>query len=314
MGTVPYIAIADSYPYFPSGKFDVNSPLCLSPPSPGLSYEDGPQHFRQRSGSLESQQTFLTEAEAREAPYLLAVPRRSTSTEILDDGSSYTSQSSVEYSVAPSYHGGGGGSTNHMPRARRLHQRRAGTNIYANTGSMPNLAQHDTYRPPSRATTTAYYVTGYPCHGDPDPYSNGAYAYENESEGHYSVNNSASYYHHQQQPQHHHHHYQAAYHGHEAYRGGYGTDELDSLPQHNVYATLRPPRSRPTSHNENGGKNLHKAIVAEHLRGWYNRNTGQKQQHGAFDYERGSQHSLGYQTMSSTYGHGHRNASYSSGK
>lgn len=243
---------------------------------------------------------------------MLAVPRRSTSTEILDDGSSYTSQSSVEYSTAPSYHGGGGG-TNHTSRARRVHQRRAGTNIYANTGSMPNLAQHDTYRPPSRATTTAYYVTGYPCH-DPEPYSNGAYAYENESEGHYSVNNSASHYH-QQQPQHLH-NYQAAYHGHEAYRGSYGTDELDSLSQHNVYATLRPPRnSRPPSRNENGGKSLHKAIVAEHLRGWYNRNTGHKQQqHAAYDYDRGSQHSLGYQTMSSTYGHGQRNASYSSGK
>lgn len=296
-----------------------------SPPLPALSYEDGPQHFRQRSGSLESQQAFLTEAEARQTPYMLpAMPRRSTSTEILDDGSSYTSQSSVEYSTGPSYHGGGGGGgTNHMPRARRLHQRRTGGNIYANTGSMPNLAQHDAYRPPSRATTTAYYVTGYPCHADPDPYSNGAYAYENESEGHYSVNNSASYYHHQQQmPQHHHQHYQAAYHGHEAYRGGYATDELDSLSQHNVYATLRPPRnSRPPSRNDNcgGGKNLHKAIVAEHLRGWYNRNTGhkqpqQQQQLGAYDYDRGSQHSLGYQTMSSTYGHGHRNASYSSGE
>ncbi|XP_048110774.1 FERM domain-containing protein 4B isoform X1 [Alosa alosa] len=306
----PYRPVA-----WPGDTRGMHTPVCHSAfSSTQLSYEDGPRHFRQRSGSLESQQAFLTEGEAHEAPYMLAVPRRSTSTEILDDGSSYTSQSSVEYgSAAPGYHHGGG--ANHMPRARRLHQRRGGANIYANTGSMPNLAQHDAYRPPSRATstTTAYYVTGYPCHNDPEPYSNGAYAYENESEGHYSVNSSASYYYPPQQQQHH----QAptAYYGHEGYRSGYGHDELDSLSQHNVYATLRPPRNnRPPSRNEHPPKNLQKALVAEHLRGWYNRNTTSHKPPpaGAYDYDRGSQHSLGYQTMSSTYGHVPRNASYSS--
>ncbi|KAL2091499.1 hypothetical protein ACEWY4_013762 [Coilia grayii] len=267
-----------------------------------LSYEDGPQHFRQRSGSLESQQAFLTEAEAHAAPYMPAAPRRSTSTEILDDCSSYTSQSSAD---APGYHGQ---AATHVPRARRLHQRRVGANIYANTGSMPNLAQQDAYRPPSRPTTTAYYVTGYPCQADPEPYSNGAYAYENESEGHYSVNSSSSYYYHQQQQ----HHQGTAYHPHEAYRSSSGYDELDGLSQHNPYATLRPPRNnRPPSRNENIHKNIQKALVAEHLRGWYNRNTGHKQP-AAYDYDRGSQHSLGYQTMSSTYGHAHRNPSISS--
>ena len=294
-----------------------------------LSYGDAPRHFRQRSGSLESQQAFLMEGETHQPnPHVLAVPRRSTSTEILDDGSSYTSQSSVEYGTAPGYHHhhGGGGGTIHMPCARR--RQRRGANIYANSGSMPNLAQQDAYRPPSRPTTTAYYVTGYPSQADPEPYSNGAYAYENETEGHYSVNTSSCYYQQQQQQQQHQQHYQqqhhqaTAYHPHEAYRS-YANDELDSLSHHslsqhslsqnNPYATLRPPRNnRPPSRNENITKNIQKALVAEHLRGWYSRNTGPKQV-GAYDYERGSQHSLGYQTLSSTYGRSQRNASYSSG-
>ncbi|XP_063071353.1 FERM domain-containing protein 4B isoform X2 [Engraulis encrasicolus] len=328
-----------------------------------LSYEEGQQHYRQRSGSLESQQAYLTEAESHAhhshphhhgssgGPYLMSstLPRRSTSTEILDDCSSYTSQSSADMPGGYHHHHHHHGqpqhsATLHLPRARRLHQQRraGGSSIYANTGSMPNLAQHqqEPYsRPPSRPTTTAYYVTGYPT-SDSDPYSNGAYAYENESEGHYSVNSSASssyYYHQQQQHQQHQHphqqHYQGtSYHPHEAYRSSSGTtgggvyDELDGLSQHNPYATLRPPRnnnngSRPPSRlgNENMHKNIQKALVAEHLRGWYNRNTGPKQAPGggggggAYDYDRGSQHSLGYPNMSPTYsGHGHRNPSFSS--
>ncbi|KAM9536439.1 FERM domain-containing protein 4B isoform 6-T6 [Salvelinus alpinus] len=247
--------------------------------------DDDPQNFRQRSGSLESQSQETTPLAPAYVPF-----RRSNSTEVLDDGSSYTSQSSAEYTVP--------GNHTHRPRDRRRGRK---GNIYANTGSMPNLAQADacynTYQPPRapRPTTTAYYVTGYPSYTEPEPYSNGVYMYNNELEGHYNVNPS--------------YHAAPAYHGHDAYSSRYGDDEMDGMAQ-NPYATLRPPRNRQAlPRTEHLTKNIQKALVAEHLKGWYHRNASHKQPQ-AYDYnQRGSQQSLGYQTMPAPYS---RNTSYSS--
>uniref|UniRef100_A0A672QI44 FERM domain containing 4B n=1 Tax=Sinocyclocheilus grahami TaxID=75366 RepID=A0A672QI44_SINGR len=234
-------------------------------------------HFRQRSGSLESQSQFVTESEPSEPVFTISPPRRSNSTEILDDGSSYTSQSSVEYSV-PGCHS----------RAKNRHRRRQG-NIYANTGSMPNLAQNETRgytpQPHQQPTTTAYYVTGYPRYIEPEVYPNGPYMYETEMEGHYNVN--PSYYRH-------------------GPHGNYGQDEMDGLA-HNLYATLRPSRNRPPSRNENIVKNMQRGEVVEHLRGWYNR---QHRQQG-YDTYRGPQQNLGYRTMSSSYVRSDSTTSYS---
>ncbi|XP_036955764.1 FERM domain-containing protein 4B isoform X5 [Acanthopagrus latus] len=256
-----------------------------------LRSEDAPQHFRQRSGSLESQSQFVTENELSVPAFTLSPARRSNSTEVLDDGSSYTSQSSVEYSVP--------GNHTHRRRMRGRHRK----DMYANTGSMPNLAQPDTrcyaYQPRARPTTTAYYVTGYPSYVEPEPYSNGVYMYDNEMEGHYNVNPTTSY-----------HPTPAAYHSHDMH-SHYGNDEIDGMSQ-NPYATLRPPRNRPVPRsNEHIGKNIQKALVAEHLRGWYQRNAAHKQAAYNYDYDRGSQQSLGYQTMPAPYGHNNRNTSYS---
>ncbi|GLD62164.1 FERM domain-containing protein 4B-like protein [Lates japonicus] len=255
-----------------------------------LRSEDAPQHFRQRSGSLESQSQFVTETEPPVPTFTFSPARRSNSTEVLDDGSSYTSQSSVEYS--------GPGNHTHRRRARGRHRK----DMYANTGSMPNLAQPDTrcyaYQPRARPTTTAYYVTGFPSYADPEPYANGVYMYDNEMEGHYNVNPS-------------YHLAPAAYHSNDMH-SHYGNDEIDGMSQ-NPYATLRPPRNRqvPRS-NEQVSKNIQKALVAEHLRGWYHRNAPHKQATYNYDYDRGSQQSLGYQTMPAPYSHNNRNISYSS--
>ncbi|XP_052382603.1 FERM domain-containing protein 4B isoform X4 [Oncorhynchus keta] len=251
--------------------------------SPNNRSDDDPQHFRQRSGSLESQSQETT-------PPAFVPFRRSNSTEVLDDGSSYTSQSSAEYTVPG----------NHTHRPRDRWRGRKG-NIYANTGSMPNLAQADacynTYQPPRapRPTTTAYYVTGYPSYTEPEPYSNGVYMYNNELEGHYNVNPS--------------YHAAPANHGHDVYSSRYGDDEMDSMAQ-NPYATLRPPRNRQAlPRTEHLTKNIQKALVAEHLKGWYQRNASHKQPQ-TYDYnQRGSQQSLGYQTMPAPHS---RNTSYSS--
>uniref|UniRef100_A0A673C362 FERM domain-containing protein 4B-like n=1 Tax=Sphaeramia orbicularis TaxID=375764 RepID=A0A673C362_9TELE len=255
--------------------------------------DDAPQHFRQRSGSLESQSQFMTEPDPPVPTFTFSPARRSNSTEVLDDGSSYTSQSSVEYS-APGNH-------TYRRRTRGRHKK----DLYANTGSMPNLAQTDTrcyaYQPRSRPTTTAYYVTGYPTYTEPEPYSNGVYMYDNELEGHYNVNPS-------------YHPTPMAYHGHDMH-GHYGNDEIDGMSQ-NPYATLRPPRNRPAPRsNEHVTRNIQKALVAEHLRGWYQRNTTHKQAAYNYDYDRGSQQSLGYQTMPTPYCHNNRNmSSYSTGQ
>ncbi|XP_054639539.1 FERM domain-containing protein 4B isoform X2 [Dunckerocampus dactyliophorus] len=255
-----------------------------------LKSEDDPQHFRQRSGSLESQSQFLPETEPPVPAFKFSPTRRSNSTEVLDDGSSYTSQSSVEY-VVPGHH-------NHRRRVRGRHRK----DIYANTGSMPNLAQPEThcyaYQPRTRPTTTAYYVTGYPSHAEPEPYSNGVYMYGSETEGHYSVNQS---YH----PTH------AAYRAHNLHTR-YSNDEIDGTSQ-NLYATLRPPRNRPGPRSEEQmSRNFQKAVVAEHLIGWYHRNTAYKQAAYSYDYDRGSQQSVSYPTMPAPLSHNNRNLSYSS--
>lgn len=240
--------------------------------------EDEPQLFRQRSGSLESQSQLATETGPPVPTFTMAPARRSNSTEVLDDGSSYTSHSSAEYSVP--------GNPAHRRRARGRHR-----NVYANTGSMPNLAQPDTRchasQPRGRPTTTAYCVTGYRTYQEPEPYPDRDYMYNNEMQGHYSLNPSYR-------------HVPAAYHGH------YGADELDGMSQ-NPYATLRPPRSRPAPRaNEHA---VQKEMVAEHLRGWYHRNAAQRQPAYNYDYDRGSQQSLGYQTTAAP--HSSRNISYS---
>lgn len=254
-----------------------------------LRSDEPSQHFRQRSGSLESQSQYLPESEPPMPTFVISPARRSNSTEVLDDGSSYTSQSSVEYSVT-------GNHNHHNPRrrARGRHKR----DMYANTGSMPNLAQPDmrcyAYQPRARPSTTAYYVTGYPSYADPEPYCNGSYVYDNEMEGHYSVN---AY---QPNP--------TGYHNSDMH-GYYGNDEVDGM--HNLYATLRPPRNRPAPRtNEDHMKNVKKAVVAGHLRDWYQRNTAQKQPM-YYDYDRGSQQNLGYQTMPAQYCHSNRNIAYS---
>lgn len=206
---------------------------------------------------------------------------RSNSTEVLDDVSSHTSQSSTEY-------------CGHS-RARNRHRRQRDY-AYANTGSMPNLAQNDsrcyTHKAPTRPPTTAYYVTGYPCYAD--PYTNGSYAYEDETAGHYSVNPT----------------YQAlSYHPQEPY-SDYTHAEMDPMSQ-NPYATIRQARSRPPSRNENVAKDMQRAMVAEHLRGWYNRNAQHKQM--PFEYEREPPQILPYRTTPHPYDCNDRSHLYGSG-
>lgn len=170
---------------------------------------------------------------------------------------------------------------------------------------MPNLVGNHSgsgyvYEPPAHYAPSAYYVTGYPC-PDMEPYSNGAYVYENEIEGHYNVNPSYQMH---------------GYHGHDRYRH-YGSNGPDGLAQ-NPYATMRPPRNRQGPRNELLAKNMQKALVAEHLRGWYHRNGGHKEAGrglmAGHDDDNGSQLSLGYQTMPALFSHSSRTNSYSSGK
>lgn len=160
---------------------------------------------------------------------------------------------------------------------------------------MPNLVPHHTHshthtHPRTLYSPAAYYVPGYAA-ADYEPYTNasanGAYVYENELEGHYNVN-----------PSYHAH----GYHGNERSKN-YGM-------VHNPYATLRPPRSR----NELLAKNMQKALMVEHLRGWYNRNTAGRRPVYGFEYERGYQHHLGYQTLPAPFSRSSRTSSYSSGK
>ncbi|XP_036007867.1 FERM domain-containing protein 4B isoform X3 [Fundulus heteroclitus] len=255
-----------------------------------LRSEEVAQHFHQRSGSLESLSHHATETKPAAPSISVSHARRCNSTEIIDDGSSHTSQSSAEY-LPPGNH-------SHRWRARGRHRQ----DPYANTGSMPNLAQPDVpryaaYQPQGQPTPTAYYVTGYPSHLDPEPYPNRVYRYDDGMEGHYNVNPS-------------YHHTQAAYYRRD-FHSHYATDEIDAAAQR--FATLQPPRSRPVQRNtEQITKNIQKALVVGHLKEWYQRNNPHHQGTYNYDYDRGSTPSLGYQAMPTPYPPSHRNISYSS--
>lgn len=231
---------------------------------------------------------------------MLSPAHRSNSTEVLEDCSSYTSQSSLDYCGAANSH-----YSTLDSRTSTMHRLHRKVEVYGNTGSMPNLVQHHSGCSYSCETSphyapSAYYVAGYPC-PDMEPYSNGAYVYENEVEGHYNVNPS----------------YQInGYHGHDRFRN-YSSDRADSLSQ-NPYATVRPPRNREGPRNELLAKNMQKALVAEHLKGWYHRSRGPREggrgMLAGYDFDSGSQLSLGYQTMPAAFSHSSRTTSFSSGE
>ncbi|KAM9133952.1 FERM domain-containing protein 4B isoform 1-T1 [Pangshura tecta] len=246
-----------------------------------------PEHCRQRSGSLESQTPLLSETASEKPVFSFSKSQRSSSTEILDDGSSYTSQSSAEYyCVTPNpnpYY-----TTQTLDNRTRGRRRSKKQNISAaNSGSMPNLAQKDSrngvYQKSQEQPSSSYYVSGYSPYTECDIYYNGGYVYENDTEGQYSVNPS----------------YRSSVHcGYDRYRElrSYREGEMERVP-HNPYATLRLPRKQ-VAKTQHITKNIHKALVAEHLRGWYQRASGQKDQgqslQAGFDSDRGSQRSLGF--------------------
>nr|DBA18602.1 TPA: hypothetical protein GDO54_016833 [Pyxicephalus adspersus] len=249
----------------------------------GISYQS-----RQRRGSLESH-TPLIDSIDGSTTFSLSKSQRSNSTEILDDGSSYTSQSSSEYYSTPpkQNHCYTTQTLDNRPRDRRRHKKQNFS--AANTGSMPNLAQKDTrnsvYQMAQNQPSSSYYITGYCAYQDSDPYYNGGYFYENDTEGQYSVNPSYR---------------SSAHYGYDHYRDP-RYDGEQYMPQH-PYATLRLPRKKPAAKTtEQITKNIHKAIVAEHLRGWYQRASGHKEQthglQGMVESERGSQRSLCYASM-----------------
>ncbi|KAM8830432.1 FERM domain-containing protein 4B isoform 2-T3 [Synchiropus picturatus] len=256
-----------------------------------LRSDGSPHSFRHRSGSLESR--LRKDMESEKPVFILSPAHRSNSTELLEDCSSYTSQSSLDYIGASASHY----STldSQTTAMHRLHRK---VEVYGNTGSMPNLVQHHSGCSYTCETSapSAYYVSGYQC---PDTYTNDAYMYDSDVEGHYNVNPS----------------YQVnGYHGHERFRH-YSSDHADGFSQ-NPYATVRPPRNREGPKNELLAKNMQKVLVAEHLRGWYHRNKGHKDGRkgvmAAYDFDTGSQLSLGYQTMPAAFSHSSRTASFSS--
>uniref|UniRef100_A0A672YUS2 FERM domain containing 4Bb n=1 Tax=Sphaeramia orbicularis TaxID=375764 RepID=A0A672YUS2_9TELE len=265
-----------------------------------LRSEGSPHCFRHRSGSLESQPRLRKDTDSEKPVFILSPAHRSNSTEVLEDCSSYTSQSSLDFCGASNSHYSTLDSRNST--MHRLHRK---VEVYGNTGSMPNLVQHHsgcnyTCDTSAHYAPSAYYVSGYPC-PDMEPYANGAYVYENEVEGHYNLNPS----------------YQInGYHGHDRYRH-YSSDHADGLSQ-NPYATVRPPRTREGPRTELLAKNMQKALVAEHLRGWYHRSRGTRDggrgMLAAYDYDNGSQLSLGYQTMPAAFSHSSRTTSFSSGE
>ncbi|XP_075898117.1 FERM domain-containing protein 4B-like isoform X2 [Nelusetta ayraudi] len=263
-----------------------------------LRSEGSPHCFRHRSGSLESQPRLRKDGDPEKAVFTLSPAHRSSSTEVLEDCSSYTSQSSLDYCGASNSHYGTLDSR--TSTMQRLHRK---VEVFGNTGSMPNLVQHHSgcaypCETPAHYPPGGYYVGGYPC-PDMDAYNNGAYVYESEVEGHYNVNPS----------------YQMnGYHGHDRFRQ-YGGDRADGLSQ-NPYATMRPPRNREGPRNELLAKNMHKALVAEHLKGWYHRNKGHRDggrgMTSGYDYDSSSQLSLGYLTMPAPFSHSSRTTSFSS--
>uniref|UniRef100_A0A669E7P4 FERM domain containing 4B n=1 Tax=Oreochromis niloticus TaxID=8128 RepID=A0A669E7P4_ORENI len=263
-----------------------------------LRLEGSPHCFRHRSGSLESQPRLRKDRDSEKPVFILSPAHRSNSTEVLEDCSSYTSQSSLDYCGAANSH-----YSTLDSRTSTMHRLHRKVEVYGNTGSMPNLVQHHSgcsysCEASPHYAPSAYYVAGYPC-PDMEPYANGAYVYENEVEGHYNVNPS----------------YQMnGYHGHDRFRH-YSSDGADNLSQ-NPYATVRPPRTREGPRNELLAKNMQKALVAEHLRGWYHRNRGHREGGrgllAGYDFDSGSQLSLGYQTMPAAFSHSSRATSFSS--
>ncbi|KAJ6668241.1 hypothetical protein lerEdw1_015618 [Lerista edwardsae] len=245
-----------------------------------------PQHCRQRSGSLGSQTNLLAETASEEPVLTLSKSQRSNSTEILDDGSSYTSQSSAEYyCVTPSRYY----TTQTLDNRTRNRRQSKKQNIFAaNSGSMPNLAQKDirngTYPKSPGQPPANCYISGYAPYTECNLYCNSGYVYENGTEGQYTVNPSYR---------------SSAHYGYERrYREfrSFHEDEMERV-SHNPYATLRLPR-KPSVKTEHITKNINKALVAEHLRGWYQRASGHKDPpHGlqaGFDLDRGSHRSLGF--------------------
>ncbi|XP_034631240.1 FERM domain-containing protein 4B isoform X2 [Trachemys scripta elegans] len=264
-----------------------------------------PEHCRQRSGSLESQTPLLSETASEKPVFSFSKSQRSSSTEILDDGSSYTSQSSAEYyCVTPNpnpYY-----TTQTLDNRMRGRRRSKKQNISAaSSGSMPNLAQKDSrngvYQKSQEHPSSSYYVPGYSPYTECDVYYNGGYVYENDTEGQYSVNSS----------------YRSSVHcGYDRYRElrSYHEGEMERVP-HNPYATLRLPRKQ-VAKTQQITKNIHKALVTEHLRGWYQRASGQKDQgqslQAGFDSDRGSQRSLGFAGLQVPFSPSSRASSFSS--
>ncbi|KAM3914584.1 FERM domain-containing protein 4B isoform 1-T1 [Leptodactylus fuscus] len=238
---------------------------------------------RQRRGSLESHTPLIVDAVDGSATFSISKSQRSNSTEVLDDGSSYTSQSSSEYySTPPKQNYCYTTQTlDNRPRDRRRHKKQNFS--AANSGSMPNLAHKDArnsvYQMSQNQPTSSYYIPGYSAYHDGDPYYNTGYIYENDTEGQYSVNPS----------------YRSSMHyGYDHY-ARYESDQFVPL---NAYATLRLPKKKAVKTTEQITKNINKAIVAEHLRGWYQRASFQKDTtHGMIESERGSQRSLCYASM-----------------
>lgn len=276
--------------------------LCLYCFRPDVS----PHHCRQRSGSLESQTHLLSEAPAEKPAFSLSKSQRSSSTEILDDGSSYTSQSSAEYycvtpTSRPCY------TTQTLDNRTRGRRRSKKQNISAaSSGSMPNLAQKDVrngvYHKNQEQPSSSYYISGYSPYTESDVYYNGGYVYESDTEGQYSVNPLC---------------HPSAHYRYDRYREfrSYHEDEVDRVP-HNPYATLRLPRKQ-VAKTEHITKNIHKALVAEHLRGWYQRASSQKEQghclQAGFESDRGSQRSLGLAGVQAPCSPSSRVSSFSSG-
>ncbi|XP_045847639.1 FERM domain-containing protein 4B isoform X2 [Meles meles] len=269
--------------------------------------ESSAQHCRQRSGSLESQSHLLSEMDSDKPFFSLSKSQRSSSTEILDDGSSYTSQSSTEYycvtPVAGPYY-----TTQTLDTRARGRRRSKKQNVStSNSGSMPNLAQKDSlrngvYTKSQEQPSSSYYIAGYTPYAECDLYYSGGYVYENDTEGQYSVNPSYR---------------SSAHYGYERqrdYSRSFHEDEVDHVP-HNPYATLRLPR-KAAAKSEHITKNIHKALVAEHLRGWYQRASGQKDQghspQTSFDSDRGSQRCLGFAGLQVPCSPSSRTSSYSS--
>uniref|UniRef100_A0A3P9MQJ8 Cytohesin Ubiquitin Protein Inducing domain-containing protein n=1 Tax=Oryzias latipes TaxID=8090 RepID=A0A3P9MQJ8_ORYLA len=230
-------------------------------PNPLLSYsnvqlrlENNPQSFRQCSGSLESLSQIMTETKNTTPSFAILPAQRSSSTEALDDVSSYTSQSSVEYN-APA-------SSTHRRGHRKDH--------YRNTGSMPNLVESEPscyrYHPPTQCST-AYYVAGYPKYGNIEPHL----PYGGESERYYDFYPP---YHLPQGP-----HYRVNMYSH------YASNDMDNV-SYNPYASVGPAGNRFTAQSAmQHSKSIQKAVVAEHLKGWFQRNTTQRQGTHNYDYD-----------------------------